>query len=415
MPETAVCAAAGSTRPARPILGSTSAGRDQAAGASSVRTRINTETGQRRILYLMHVDWRWIKQRPQFLAEELAAEHKVLVLHRLRIGWAPQLTASERTVPLAPLLPFPWGWKGLRWATGPLQRGWVGLAARRFRPDTLWLTHPSLVEALSAGLMRLPIVYDCMDDALAFPASKSRRELLARLERTLVERSSIILCSSGRLGELLVERYGGAIAPRISLVRNGLSTPMLEAVSGAGESSAAAGSGKALRVAYLGTVAEWFDFEALLASLEKSANVEFHLVGPVAVRNTPEHVRLKYHGPVGHGHLGELGAGFDAYVMPFRLSPLVESVDPVKLYEYVALGREVVSVRYPEVERFADFVHFYRSRSEFVQLIDDLANGRLARKNFPGLARPFLALNTWRCRSSQIGSLLSELGAEVTG
>ena len=38
------------------------------------------------LLYLMHVDWRWIKQRPHFLAEILSEDLDLAVVHPLKRG-----------------------------------------------------------------------------------------------------------------------------------------------------------------------------------------------------------------------------------------------------------------------------------------------------------------------------------------
>jgi glycosyltransferase involved in cell wall biosynthesis len=299
----------------------------------------------------------------------------------------------------------------LRWATKPIQREWVSLAARRFKPDILWLTHPALVDAIPARLIELPVIYDCMDDALGFKASRGRLELLARFERTLVTRASIILCSSVRLGELLIHRYGHAIGSKLSVVRNAISPSLLACTRPSSLSTATLDVGKRRSIAYIGTIAEWFDFDVLLAALEKNSNVEFHLVGPVAVRATPKHDRLIFHGIVRHSELWEFASQFDAYVMPFHVNPLIEAVDPVKLYEYLAFGKEVFTVRYAELERFSQFVHFYDTRSEFVHLIDRFVSGKLGCKNLPQTRLPFLAQNTWQSRSEQICQLLAGLSA----
>ena len=33
-----------------------------------------------KILYLCHIDWNWIKQRPQFIAEKLVDKHEVICI-----------------------------------------------------------------------------------------------------------------------------------------------------------------------------------------------------------------------------------------------------------------------------------------------------------------------------------------------
>ena len=330
---------------------------------------------------MIHVDWRWIKQRPQFLAENLAARHDVLVLHRPCVRPGIQLTSGTSPVSRLPLLPVPWSWKPLRWGTIPIQRQWVGFMARRLEPDTIWLTHPSLLDAIPTTLARLPIVYDCMDDALGFPSSRSRSALVARLERELVTRATMVLCSSGRLCELLISRYGAGIQSKIALVRNGISQKLLLETTASVSEEATKPKGDRVKVGYFGTIAEWFDFEIVLAALNSNPDIEFHLVGPICVRTVPQHERLKFHRPLRHDELAKFAAHFDAFVMPFRVRPLTEAVDPVKLYEYLAFGKEIITVRYGEIERFSQFVHFYRTLPEFLAVINQLAARTLQRRN----------------------------------
>ena len=361
----------------------------------------------RKVLYMMHVDWRWIKQRPQFLAENLAERHDVLVLYRPCVRPGIQLAASASSVSPLPLLPVPWSWKLLRWGTIPVQRQWVALKARRFEPDTIWLTHPALVDAIPRSLAQLPIVYDCMDDALGFPLSRNRLKLLTRLERDLVARAAMILCSSAHLYERLVSRYGRGVEAKISLVRNGISQNMLLETAGLPATQTA--ECKKAKLAYFGTIGEWFDFELLLAALNRNPAIEFHLAGPISVRTTPRHERLKFHKPVRHDELAAFAANFDGFVMPFRMSPLTEAVDPVKLYEYLAFGKEVLTVGYKEIDRFTQFVHSYRTLPEFLDLVDRLVSGTLEPRNSAPDRSTFLAQNTWQARCSHICQLLDGL------
>ena len=106
---------------------------------------------------------------------------------------------------------------------------------------------------------------------------------------------------------------------------------------------------------------------------------------------------------------------FDAYVMPFLLSPLIEAVDPVKIYEYLAFGKEVLTVRYPEIERFSEFVHFYQAPSDFVRLDwnRSAAPGSLRRKHKQSNTPAFLAANTWESRGEQVFQLMTRLSQEA--
>lgn len=363
---------------------------------------------RRRVLYLMHVDWRWIKQRPHFLAEELGGVCDLHVLHRAGVTPRGSLVASPAPQRLSPLLPLPWNWPYVRHASGVLQRGWVALIARRFRPDIVWVTHPSLLGALPRSLEGLPLVYDCMDDAYGFSGSARRRAALARLEAALVRRAAAVSCSSQVLCDVLVARYGSHLLQKLSLVRNGVAASLLEE-AGCGEGGVIPARGRRLRLAYIGTIAEWLDFGTVLETLDRVEDVEFYFVGPKATR-VPRHPRLHIRGPVAHSELRGFASQFDGYVMPFLRSPLVDAVDPIKLYEYVSFGKEIVAVGYPEVERFSGLVHFYRTQGEFEGLVRGLVSGELERKNCRSRVA-FLADNTWQVRGRQLGRLVESLAA----
>ena len=59
-------------------------------------------------------------------------------------------------------------------------------------------------------------------------------------------------------------------------------------------------------------------------------------------------------------------AAFDVGLIPYRMSAAVERINPLKLYQYLAAGKPVVSTAIPTVERFGDVVAWCRSHDEFV-------------------------------------------------
>jgi hypothetical protein len=161
-----------------------------------------------------------------------------------------------------------------------------------------------------------------------------------------------------------------------------------------------------LDLAYFGSIAEWFDFTMVLRLLSDFANVTMHLIGPASVQ-IPVHERLVYHGVVDRGRLQRFVRPFHAFIMPFTLSSLVESADPIKLYEYIALGKETISIPYPEILRFDPFVHFYSSFEGLAEIVHRLSSGTLERKVHKRSVGRFLAENTWSHRARQIDEVLS--------
>lgn len=352
-----------------------------------------------RILYVMHVDWRWIKQRPQFLAEQLSCHYSVRVLDRRSPFEKGGRILKQTGLAPTPLLPLPWSWPGIRIATNQLQRGYLASILRTFRPEVIWLTYPALLSFIPRIAMKVPIVYDCMDDVFGFRGSSSKRLLLSRLEQQLVSRAASIFCSSEHLKKTLLERYGEECGRKTNVVRNGISANLLNECA---PRSQPIRNESRTKVAYIGTVAEWMNFGVLLESLKRHQNIEFHLIGPVAVPEVPRHERLIFHGTIEHDRLPRLSEKFDAFMMPFVVTTLIESVDPVKLYEYVWYGRPIVSVYYDEIRRFGPWVHFYHDEEEFHSLMGRLVRGDLPLTGDHRCRWEFLEDNTWSRRCSEI-------------
>ena len=76
-------------------------------------------------------------------------------------------------------------------------------------------------------------------------------------------------------------------------------------------------------------------------------------------------------------------AGLDVALVPFRDLPLTRAVDPVKLYEALAMGLPVVARRLPETERWAEpLVYLYDDPAGFVRQVR-----RAVEQQSPELAR----------------------------
>ena len=50
--------------------------------------------------------------------------------------------------------------------------------------------------------------------------------------------------------------------------------------------------------------------------------------------------KVIFHGPIEHSRLIENKELYDVLIMPFIRNELIESVDPVKLYEYIAFENQ---------------------------------------------------------------------------
>jgi O-antigen/teichoic acid export membrane protein len=357
-----------------------------------------------RILYLCHVDWGWIKQRPQHLAEQLRRSFRVTVAFNYTWRRGQMQKGSPVASDCLPLLHLP-----LRGRMPLLTRidRWLACMQVRLilhwvRPDHVWITWPEFIDLLPRRFSA-NLIYDCMDDSQAFPREAKRTAALQACEQRAIARAGVVFVASDHLRSALESRYGQCA--KYNVLRNGLAGDLLESVSAPSVRSASCSFG------YCGTIAQWTDWELLSRMVDAHPEVSIHLVGPFDDQIAfPAHPRIVHHPPVPHRELAAAMAQYDCLIMAFQVTPLIASVDPVKLYEYINFGKPILCVYYDEIARFAPFVHFYHSQEDALLLAGQLISGAIGRNYTEEQRRSFLLDSCWEKRAAQAVTVLHLLG-----
>lgn len=348
-----------------------------------------------KIVYFSPVDWRWIKQRPQFLAECLNNFYEIHVIYPYRNQRKGlQKVIASKIMP-SPYFTFP-SLGGHFSVLTRINRSIACLQIRRFvqkvKPAYLWLTMPWQIELVPDNY---PIIYDCMDDYVAIEMKSNKISCIAEQEAKMIQKATYIFASSLHLRNLLSERYG-IKRDQIHLLRNGYSAAWPEK-----QKKVKKTDGR-FRIGYFGTIGRWFDAQLLLDSLSIDESIEYHLFGPMEKGITiSPNSRIIIHGVIEHNEIQRCAEDMDAFVMPFKLTEIVQSVDPIKLYEYIYLNRNILCIHYPEIERFEPFVVFYETIEEYIQCLRKLLldnSLKYSRKQ----AEIFLSENNWEKRAEQV-------------
>ncbi|WP_435736861.1 glycosyltransferase [Cellulosimicrobium sp. PMB13] len=302
--------------------------------------------------------WDAVWRRNQYLVTELLRADPTLRVLFVEPAADPLHTLSRRAVPRGgrglrpgPSLPgFPDGrlWlfqptKALPrrvdpWADRRLARA-TTRAARRLGMDrpVLWINDPSAASVLDRTAW--PSLYDVTDDWLAADRSPHEHRRLVDDEELLLSRcAEVVVCSPG------LERTKGARRD-VTLVTNGVDleryrTPHARPVD--------LPQG---RVAlYAGTVhPDRFDVPLLLDTARAAAGTgTVVLVGPVVDVGQDSLLALDAAGVVvlGARPWSEVPAYLqhaDVLLVPHVLDAFTDSLDPIKAYEYRAVGRRVVA------------------------------------------------------------------------
>lgn len=351
-----------------------------------------------RILYFAPIPFDGLKQRPQYLAEGLAKNHEVVYveptvsvmkyllkggerpagqlreagrnLHVLRLsGWLTAHRSLEAVTPLFCLAERLQLRKHLRWA----ELVWIGYAP--------WY---GLVKSF-----RGRIVYDKMDEDRSITRNRLLRRLIEGREPQLVERADLIFVTAQRFYDALSPRKA-----RVCLVKNALDPADVPQ-----DAPPAADRVPGERVfGYVGMISHWFDMEAIRTILEADEGNRVVLVGPTEIPRL-DHPRLQYVGAVPKAQVAGWIQMFDVCLYPFLKTPFLDTVDPVKIYEYLAQNKPVLAADSAEVRRFGSLLVRYGDPAAL--------KAALAGPFVPPFANPrqladFREENTWDRRVRQI-------------
>ncbi|MGZ5194142.1 MAG: glycosyl transferase [Ramlibacter sp.] len=307
------------------------------------------------LIYFSPVPWASFRQRPHEFAEwfHRRFDARVLWVEPYPVRLPRWSDLSRLTAPATPPVEIP-AWLDLCSPRAlPLEPFAAGRALNRRlfwpaaldRMDAFAKRDAATVIAVGKpsdlalrALQRKPklvSLYDAMDDFAAFH-SGTARVACAAIERQIVEHVTHRTTSSS----VLAERMRARGLP-VQLVANGLAAARMPEPLPAGERR---GFG------YIGTIASWFDWRWVgeLAADWPDRTVE--IVGPVHLQppaSLPPNIALSP--PLPHEQALARMRGFAAGLIPFRQNELTSSVDPVKYYEYRALGVPVISTPFGEM------------------------------------------------------------------
>lgn len=283
-----------------------------------------------------------------------------------------------------PIEPLP----GSGWVNGRLWQRQLQQINDFANQAETWLAigKPSVLALEVIKLLRhCPSLYDAMDEFPAFYAGFSRFAL-ARRERLIAERVDVISVSCSEL-----KSRWGRLHKDVRLVHNGLDFSATQSVERVSVSSDKKVFG------YVGTIASWFDWAWVCALAKARSNDEIRLIGPVFEQpagKLPSNVKLL----PACDHAAALGAmtQFQVGLIPFKKNALTASVDPIKYYEYRALGLPVISTDFGEMSFRSGERGVFITQSE--NDVSAMAEVALQFKGDAGVDRAFAQENSWEAR-----------------
>ncbi|TVQ61736.1 MAG: glycosyltransferase [Phycisphaerales bacterium] len=374
---------------------------------------VGLDTDQPAVIVFGIIDWHFRHQRPQHLAAALARKgHRVFYV-------SPRFVARQRGGSDDEVIDVGGGavvHHTRLWVKG-VPRIYHGMPSEeqqaimvaglrrmllehRIGRTICKIDHPGWVW-LAKHVPDGSLVYDCMDHHAGFENTGGE---VAQLEDELLAIADLTLVTSGYLEEIIAPRV-----PQHAMVRNAcdpdhFATRPAEVWQDP--------EGRPV-VGYLGAIAEWFDAELIDKAAEARPDVCFLLVGGDSAGNKGKLSHRKnvvFVGEIPYAEAGKYVHAMDVCTIPFQITELIKATNPVKVYEYLASGKPVVTTDLPELREpeIDGLIHRAESHEAFIEAID----AALADKGDRELAarrEAFAREQTWAHRAASVDAALEKM------
>lgn len=251
------------------------------------------------------------------------------------------------------------------------------------------------------------VVYDWIDDLSVFPYDQGW--LMALHERAVKECEVVAAVARTLHTDLLAMRPDALYVPNAVDAVHFSQPPEPNPASRDKDFARILASGKPI-AGYYGALAHWFDYELLGLVARSCKDWNFVLIGPdldgsLRPSGITELANVHWLGPREYSQLAGYLHLFDVAMIPFKINEITIATSPLKLFEYFAGGRGVITTPMPECVAFAD-VLIAPNATAFAEQLDK-ARRLTGDPGYLERLAPLVAGNTWVQRVYQVMDALN--------
>ncbi|NLP00227.1 MAG: glycosyltransferase family 1 protein [Clostridiaceae bacterium] len=330
------------------------------------------------VIYPPTIDWDYMRQRPQQLMEQFSLnEYEVFYCNKT------QLTNKLFTEINSHLK--------IVHNNSCFIRDIVPELKRLGKKIILWVSWSKLHAFLDSYLPDF-IVYDYLDDFEAWrPYLKS-----------MIEKANIVITTSKILKEQMAEEYPDK--PSI-MVPNGCDIKRFRLPNSIGKPPELY-SHEGPVITYSGAWASWIDVKLVERIAETFNHALICVIGTeFGIKVPAHHPNLKYLGQKTYSQLPEYLINSTICIIPFLINSITIATNPIKMYEYLASGKPVVSTNLPEAKNVPS-VYIAKDHESFIERIKLILEGKAGFRDDETYV--WLEEHTWEKRFEKINAFIKE-------
>lgn len=163
-------------------------------------------------------------------------------------------------------------------------------------------------------------------------------------------------------------------------------------------------------IGYFGAFASWFDYELVKKFARERPNYEVLLIGwdydkSISKYKLDVEPNISIIGPIDYNDLPSYAQYFDVSMIPFLINDVTESTSPVKLFEYMALGKPIVTTSMKECKKYKS-VLIAQNDKDFICKVDEALQLR-GQEAYLKLLQEEAQENEWSKKASAIAEGLN--------
>ncbi len=243
------------------------------------------------------------------------------------------------------------------------------------------------------------LIYDCMDHHEGF---ENTGKAVLVLEQDLFRFADLTITTSTFLDEI-VAKY----TVRRAIIRN---AGEFDYFSHVPPNIYHDSQGRKI-IGYYGAIAEWFDIELVRQVSQCFPDCLLLIVGADTVNAQSQLAsqnNIVFIGEVPYRELTYYLYAFDVCLLPFKVIPLILATNPVKIYEYLGAGKPVVAVDVPEIQQFGGLVRVGNNHEHFVEQVGHLLIEHANEVDIVA-RKTFAEQQTWHHRARDLAKAISRL------
>lgn len=267
---------------------------------------------------------------------------------------------------------------------------------RTLNQPILWTSLPTAVD-LIGKLNESAVIYYCGDDFSGLAGVDN--SAVTQYEKKLLRKSDLVVTVSKKLSQKFSYKKTFELTHGVDLEL--FAKPVSRAADLPANNKPIAG--------FYGSLSNWLHIDLLQGVLAALPHWDFVFIGR---EHTDVSILKKYKnayflGPKAHEELPRYSQHWQVSLLPFINNAQIQSCNPLKLMEYLAVGKPIVATSFPALENYGDVISQANNVEQFVQSME-IAQ-QINDKDYAEKLRTKVADSTWAAKASQLALQLESL------